>query len=115
MLVRAPRTLRGRVGMLRALHARAAYVPRESVRTAYSVREPADTGSNMQLDPRGVDYALFELPSEEYQTPDGEALRDDEHFAYVAAWQHAGDAAEPRLHKEPLEYENVKLATRSYK
>ena len=69
MLVRAPRTLRGRVGMLRALHARAAYVPRESVRTAYSVREPADTGSNMQLDPRGVDYALFELPSEEYQTP----------------------------------------------
>ena len=52
---------------------------------------------------------------EEYQTGDGEALRDDEHFAYVAAWQHAGDAAEPRLHKEALEYENVKLATRSYK
>jgi len=52
---------------------------------------------------------------EEYQTPDGEALRDDENFAYVAAWQHAGDNAEPRLHKEPLVYENVKLATRSYK
>ena len=52
---------------------------------------------------------------EEYQTPDGEALRDDEHFAYVGAWQHAGDDAEPRLHKESLVYENVKLATRSYK
>jgi succinate dehydrogenase / fumarate reductase flavoprotein subunit len=33
----------------------------------------------------------------------------------VAAWQHAGENAEPRLHKEPLVYENVKLATRSYK
>ncbi len=52
---------------------------------------------------------------EEYQTPDGEALRDDEHYTYVAAWQHAGENAEPRLHKEPLAYENVKLATRSYK
>jgi len=52
---------------------------------------------------------------EEYQTGDGEALRDDEHYAYVAAWQHAGENAEPRLHKEPLVYENVKLATRSYK
>ena len=52
---------------------------------------------------------------EEYQTPDGEALRDDEHFAYVAAWEHAGEGAEPRLHKEALVYENVKLATRSYK
>jgi len=52
---------------------------------------------------------------EEYQTGEGEALRDDEHFAYVAAWQHAGEAAEPRLHKEELVYENVKLATRSYK
>ena len=52
---------------------------------------------------------------EEYQTPEGEALRDDAHFAYVAAWQHAGEHAEPRLHKEPLVYENVTLATRSYK
>lgn len=69
MLVRAPRTLRGRAGVLRALHARAAYVARESVRTAYGVREPVDTGSNKQLDPRGIDYALFELPSEEYHTP----------------------------------------------
>jgi succinate dehydrogenase / fumarate reductase flavoprotein subunit len=51
----------------------------------------------------------------EYQTPDGEARRDDERFAYVAAWEFAGDGKIPVLHKEPLEYENVQLATRSYK
>ncbi len=51
----------------------------------------------------------------EYQTPDGEARRDDERFAYVAAWEYAGDGKVPVLHKEPLEYENVQLATRSYK
>jgi len=51
----------------------------------------------------------------EYQTPDGEALRDDENYAHVAAWEFKGDNAEPALHKEPLVYEEVKLATRSYK
>ncbi len=49
----------------------------------------------------------------EYQTPDGEALRNDDKFLYVAAWEFNGD--EPRLHKEPLAYEEIKLATRSYK
>jgi succinate dehydrogenase / fumarate reductase, flavoprotein subunit len=52
---------------------------------------------------------------EESQTPDGEALRDDEHFAYVAAWEYAGRRAQPVLHKEPLVFENVKLSQRSYK
>lgn len=52
---------------------------------------------------------------EEYQTPDGEALRNDEEYAYVAAWQYAGDDAMPILHKEPLKFEYVKLTTRSYK
>ena len=52
---------------------------------------------------------------EEYQTEDGEARRDDEHFAYVAAWEWRGEGQEPCLHKEPLVFENVKLATRSYK
>jgi succinate dehydrogenase / fumarate reductase flavoprotein subunit len=51
----------------------------------------------------------------EYQTPDGEALRDDERFAYVAAWEYAGPDCEPRLHQEPLEFEYVPLAQRSYK
>ena len=52
---------------------------------------------------------------EEFQTEDGEALRDDEHFAYVAAWEFAGRDADPRLHQEPLTFEYVHLAQRSYK
>ena len=52
---------------------------------------------------------------EESQTPDGEALRDDEHFSYVAAWEFQGVDKQPTLHKEPLEYEEVHLAQRSYK
>jgi succinate dehydrogenase / fumarate reductase flavoprotein subunit len=51
----------------------------------------------------------------EHQTPDGEALRDDEHFAYVAAWEYAGEGNAPILNKEPLVYENIKLSQRSYK
>jgi len=52
---------------------------------------------------------------EEFQAADGEALRDDEHFAYVGAWEYAGRDADPRLHKEPLTFEYVHLAQRSYK
>jgi succinate dehydrogenase / fumarate reductase flavoprotein subunit len=51
----------------------------------------------------------------EYQTPEGEALRDDEKFAYVAAWKFMGEGQEEELNKEPLVYENVKLTQRSYK
>jgi succinate dehydrogenase / fumarate reductase, flavoprotein subunit len=52
---------------------------------------------------------------EEYQTEDGEALRDDENFSYVAAWEYKGVTERPVLHKEPLEYEEVHMSTRSYK
>jgi len=53
---------------------------------------------------------------EEYQTPEGEALRDDEHFSYVAGWEYPGNDEEtPILHKEPLVFENVKPTQRSYK
>jgi succinate dehydrogenase / fumarate reductase flavoprotein subunit len=52
---------------------------------------------------------------EESQTEEGEALRDDEHFAYVAAWGWTGKGREPALHKEPLDFEYVKLTQRSYK
>ena len=52
---------------------------------------------------------------EEHQTEEGEALRDDESFSHVAAWFWSGDAAKPELEKEELEFENVKLTTRSYK
>jgi succinate dehydrogenase / fumarate reductase, flavoprotein subunit len=52
---------------------------------------------------------------EEYQTEEGEAKRDDKKFAYVAAWQYAGEGQDPVLCKEPLEFEYVKPSQRSYK
>ncbi|MGD0845078.1 MAG: fumarate reductase/succinate dehydrogenase flavoprotein subunit [Geobacteraceae bacterium] len=51
----------------------------------------------------------------EYQMPDGEARRDDENFCYAAAWEFKGAGNEPELHKEPLVFENIHLAIRSYK
>ena len=52
---------------------------------------------------------------EESQTEDGEALRDDLNFAYVAAWEYAGGDGRPVLHKEQLEYHHVEMKQRSYK
>jgi succinate dehydrogenase / fumarate reductase flavoprotein subunit len=52
---------------------------------------------------------------EEHMTPDGEALRDDEHFSFVSAWEWNGVGKAPTLHKEPLEFEHVKPSQRSYK
>lgn len=51
----------------------------------------------------------------EYQTVDGEAMRDDEKFCYAAAWEFRGHGRDPELHKEPLVFENVELTVRSYK
>jgi succinate dehydrogenase / fumarate reductase flavoprotein subunit len=52
---------------------------------------------------------------EEYQTDEGEAKRDDDNFAYVAAWEFKGKNTSPELNKEQLVYENIKLVQRSYK
>jgi succinate dehydrogenase / fumarate reductase flavoprotein subunit len=52
---------------------------------------------------------------EEYQTPEGEAKRDDTNYSYVSAWEYAGEGKKPILHKEPLNFEFVHLAERSYK
>jgi succinate dehydrogenase / fumarate reductase flavoprotein subunit len=52
---------------------------------------------------------------EESQTPDGEALRDDANFSYVAAWEFQGVGRPPVLHEEPLQFEYVKPSQRSYK
>ncbi len=52
---------------------------------------------------------------EEYQSEEGEAQRDDEHFKYVAAWEYTGAPKDSKLHKEDLVYENIELKTRSYK
>ena len=52
---------------------------------------------------------------EEYQTTDGEAVRDDERFCHVAAWEYAGEGKRPIRNVEPLTFESVHLQTRSYK
>ncbi|HEX6814100.1 MAG TPA: fumarate reductase/succinate dehydrogenase flavoprotein subunit [Gemmatimonadaceae bacterium] len=52
---------------------------------------------------------------EEFETPDGEALRDDAHFSHVAVWQYRGENQTPERLEEPLEFENVHLSQRSYK
>jgi succinate dehydrogenase / fumarate reductase flavoprotein subunit len=52
---------------------------------------------------------------EEYQTADGEARRDDERFCHAAVWEYGGETGAPVRHVEPLAFENVHLATRSYK
>ena len=52
---------------------------------------------------------------EEYQTPEGEALRDDKNFKFVSAWEYKGEPKDAVLHKEELTYENIELKTRSYK
>lgn len=52
---------------------------------------------------------------EEYKTEEGEAMRDDKNFTYVAAWEYTGEPSKAKLHKEELKYENIELKTRSYK
>ena len=52
---------------------------------------------------------------EEYQTPEGEAMRNDEEYTYVAAWEYKGENETPELHKEDLAFENIELKQRSYK
>lgn len=51
----------------------------------------------------------------EHQTKDGETLRDDEHFMYVAAWEYQGHGIDETMEKEPLNYEHIKIANRNYK
>ena len=51
---------------------------------------------------------------EEHQTPDGEAKRDDEKFAHVAAWEYTGEGKTPERHTEPLKFDNVHIAQRNY-
>jgi succinate dehydrogenase / fumarate reductase flavoprotein subunit len=88
---------------------------------------------NMELDKAGRVADYFELAEllvtdalnrrescgahfrEEFQTPDGEALRNDDEFAYVAAWEFAGEGKAHVLHKEELKFEDVEMKVRSYK
>jgi len=52
---------------------------------------------------------------EEHQTPEGEAKRNDAKFSFVGAWEYQGENKTPKLHKETLAYEEVKMTQRSYK
>jgi len=78
------------------------------------VADYLELGELMALDAMQRDESCGGHFREEYQTEGGEALRDDENFAYVSAWEYTGDDSEPSLHKEQLEFENIHLATRSY-
>ena len=51
----------------------------------------------------------------EHQTPDGEALRDDDRFAHVSVWEYTAPNTAPKLNREPLTFEHVPLSQRSYK
>jgi succinate dehydrogenase / fumarate reductase, flavoprotein subunit len=87
----------------------------QSLEKAGRVGDFLELGELMCLDALGREESCGGHFREEYQTPDGEALRDDDKFSYVAAWEHAGADAAPVLHKEPLHFEYVHPSQRSYK
>lgn len=82
---------------------------------ALRVSDFMELGETMILDALNRNESCGGHFREEYQTPEGEALRDDENYTYVAAWEYPGRGQEPILHKEELVFENVELKTRSYK
>ncbi|GJM33073.1 MAG: succinate dehydrogenase [Saprospiraceae bacterium] len=82
---------------------------------ALRVADFMELGEVMILDALNREESCGGHFREEYQTEDGEALRRDDEFAYVAAWEYNGWDEEPKLHKEHLVFENVELKTRSYK
>ncbi len=87
----------------------------QSLEYAGRVADFMEFGELLVLDALVRDESCGAHFREEHQTPDGEAQRDDEKFSYVAAWEYQGVDARPILHKEPLVYEEVHLAQRSYK
>ncbi|NIR45474.1 MAG: fumarate reductase/succinate dehydrogenase flavoprotein subunit [Gemmatimonadetes bacterium] len=87
----------------------------QSLEYAGRVADFLELGELMCLDALEREESCGAHFREEYQTEDGEALRDDEDYAHVAAWEYAGEDKKPIRNVEPLEFENVELATRSYK
>lgn len=82
---------------------------------ALRVADFIELGELMALDALNRSESCGGHFREEYQTEDGEALRDDKDFSFVSAWEFMGDDKEPRLHKEPLVYENIEVKQRNYK
>jgi succinate dehydrogenase / fumarate reductase flavoprotein subunit len=89
----------------------------QSLERAGRVADFLEFGELMCIDALTRDESCGGHFREEHQTPDGEALRDDEHFADVFAWEYQGNGsiAPPKLHREPLIFETVELTQRSYK
>jgi len=74
-----------------------------------------ELGELMALDALNREESCGGHFREEYQTPEGEALRNDDEYMYVAAWEYSGDGKAPVLNKEPLEYEAIEVKQRNYK
>ncbi len=87
----------------------------QSLEYAGRVADFLEIGELMCLDALEREESCGAHLREEYQTEDGEALRDDENFSHVAAWEYTGEGKKPIRNVEPLEFEYVELATRSYK
>ena len=86
-----------------------------SLEQAGRVADFLEFGELMCIDAQARNESCGGHFREEFQTPDGEALRNDTDYAHVAAWEYQGYGQAPKRHIEPLIYEEVKLATRSYK
>ncbi|PKL76112.1 MAG: succinate dehydrogenase flavoprotein subunit [Candidatus Melainabacteria bacterium HGW-Melainabacteria-1] len=87
----------------------------KNLEMALRVADFFELGELMALDALARQESCGGHFREEHQTEEGEALRNDDNFAYVAAWEFTGNPGEPVLHKEKLAFENVQLAQRSYK
>lgn len=87
----------------------------QSLEKAGRVADFFELGELMCIDALHRDESCGGHFREEYQTPDGEAQRDDENFSYVAAWGYNGPSSDPLLTKEPLEFQYVHPSQRSYK
>ena len=87
----------------------------QELEKALRVADFLEMGELMAMDALNRNESCGGHFREEYQTPEGEALRDDEHYTYVAVWEYKGDGEKPVMHKEELTFETVKLAQRNYK
>ena len=92
-----------------------AYELNQQLEKAGRVADFLELGEAMCLDALTRSESCGGHFREESQTPDGEALRDDENFTFVSAWEHQGTPSEAKLHKEELVYDNIELKQRSYK
>ena len=111
----------GLIGSLKEEFWKNLYVPGTGAELNQSLENAARVADFLELGELMCRDALVREEScgghfrEEHQTPEGEAMRDDERFSHVAAWEYKGEGEVPARHVEPLSFEYVKLATRSYK